>query len=208
LQKINQFSFFSSLLIHFIAFSGIWLYFDFSSPTVVSASSEISYIRSYLYTREYSQKIPLAKKPIQLLFKTATTQSTSTSQSQNTSPLNNSSNTHHSVTNHSAAPQSKHPAAITELLTSLHQAIQNKQQYPASALQMKRQGRVNIAFKLYPNGTISHLRIQKSSGTVSLDQAAITAVRLAAPFSEINHYLHTPEDFTIDVVFALSEESD
>lgn len=90
------------------------------------------------------------------------------------------------------------------LLALLHAAIQAKQRYPASALAMEREGRVTLLFVLYKNGAISDLRIAQSSGTESLDQAAIQAVNDAAPFKQIDQHVNKSEEYSIDVVFELT----
>lgn len=100
------------------------------------------------------------------------------------------------------------PAATSDktnstLLTQLHNAIQAQQVYPNSALTMKRQGRASVSFTLAPDGSITHLQLAQSSGTNSLDQAALTAVTQASPFQGIRDYLSQAQDFTIDVVFTL-----
>lgn len=101
--------------------------------------------------------------------------------------------------------QSSQGEQIKGLVALLHSAIQSQQQYPSSALQMNRQGKVTVSFKLYPDGSISDLQLVKSSGVKSLDEAALTAVRSAVPFSGVNVYLKAPLDFNIDVVFALEQ---
>lgn len=90
-----------------------------------------------------------------------------------------------------------------ELLAILHMAIQQQQHYPASAMQMERQGKATITFVLFPNGSIQNVRMMKSSGTASLDQAALAAVQDAAPFKTIEKYLQSAQEFSIDVVFEL-----
>lgn len=89
------------------------------------------------------------------------------------------------------------------LLALLHDAIQKQQHYPPSALEMERQGRATVKFMLSPSGSIQDLRIVKSSGTQSLDDAALAAVNRAAPF-RVEEYLDAAREFSIDVVFELS----
>lgn len=90
------------------------------------------------------------------------------------------------------------------LLSILHAAIQKQQRYPQSALQMNRAGRITLAFTLFPTGTIKNLRIIQSSGTNSLDLAALAAVNQATPFQGIAQYLDKAGDYRIDVVFELT----
>jgi TonB family protein len=90
------------------------------------------------------------------------------------------------------------------LLALLHNAIQSQQHYPESALEMEREGRVTLSFILLTNGQIKQLAIAHTSGTASLDQAALAAIQAAAPFSGIDKYIHQDGEYSIDVVFQLS----
>lgn len=92
----------------------------------------------------------------------------------------------------------------SELVALLHAAIQAKQRYPASALQIGQEGRVNLMFILYKNGSISDLRVARSSGTDSLDQAALVAVKEAVPFKGADKYLQASQEYSIEVVFELT----
>jgi TonB family protein len=94
------------------------------------------------------------------------------------------------------------------LVLLLHQAIQAAQIYPVSALTMHRSGRATVSFTLLPNGSINHLRLINSSGTASLDNAALSAVQNASPFQGVSRYLTSTREFQIDVVFELPPESD
>ncbi len=50
-------------------------------------------------------------------------------------------------------------------------------QYPASALRNRQQGSVTIDIVVDASGQVSLARVQKSSGTPSLDQAAVDVVK-------------------------------
>lgn len=93
---------------------------------------------------------------------------------------------------------------IPELLSLLHAAIEAHKQYPAAAMEMEREGTVTLTFTLFPDGNIEDLHMTKSSGTNSLDIAAMAAVREAIPFKNINKYLEKPQNYQIDVVFELA----
>jgi TonB family protein len=93
---------------------------------------------------------------------------------------------------------------MPELIALLHTAIQKAQRYPASAQEMEREGRATLSFTLHKNGTVSELTVLRSSGTSSLDNAALAAVNDAAPFQQVERYLSTPQVYQIDVVFRLS----
>jgi TonB family protein len=101
------------------------------------------------------------------------------------------------------AQNTSHGEQSNELLTLLHSAIQQQQKYPSSAMQLEREGRVTVSFSLSPAGIIQGLRLLKSSGTDSLDTAALDAVKSAAPFNGVHSLLSEPKTFNIDVVFKL-----
>lgn len=98
----------------------------------------------------------------------------------------------------------KSPEQIDSLGALLHDAIQRHQRYPLNALEMEREGRVTLVFTVYVDGTIGNLRIDRSSGTTSLDEAALLAVREATPFKGVDRYLKRPKEHRIDVVFELT----
>lgn len=108
--------------------------------------------------------------------------------------------------NHNVSVASSHQTGVQtqELLALLHAAIQAQQRYPLSAMEMERQGSAKVKFRLFPSGKIENLRMIQSSGTDSLDQAALAAVQNAAPFTEIHRHLTAAQEFSIDVVFELA----
>lgn len=61
--------------------------------------------------------------------------------------------------------------------------IERYKQYPPFSRQRNLEGMVTVAFLIGPDGVISGLKVVKSSGFPSLDDAAILAVNNAAPFS-------------------------
>ncbi len=110
----------------------------------------------------------------------------------------------HRVTQKSSQYSVSHQGAKQQvLLQLLHAAIQKEQHYPEGALQMERQGSATLSFILFPDGRIANLRIVRSSGTDSLDHAAIAAVQNAVPFADVDDYLQESKAFNIDVVFKL-----
>lgn len=93
---------------------------------------------------------------------------------------------------------------IPELVALLHEAIQRQQHYPDSAVAMEREGRITLMFTLYATGQVEHVRVVRSSGTTILDEAALAAVKQAAPFAGVQKYLRGKEEYQIDVVFELT----
>lgn len=105
---------------------------------------------------------------------------------------------------HHATPAASKGEPAPALAALLHAAIARQQQYPASAQEQQREGRVTLAFTLFPDGSISNLQIAHSSGTASLDRAALASIDAAIPFQDVNHYLKTAENYQVDVVFELT----
>ncbi|MBZ0221091.1 MAG: TonB family protein [Candidatus Methylomirabilis sp.] len=64
--------------------------------------------------------------------------------------------------------------------------------YPALAARNGWQGSLFINFTINRDGTVSGVRMERSSGYPMLDDAAITAIRLAAPFPPF------PANFTVE----------
>lgn len=64
--------------------------------------------------------------------------------------------------------------------------------YPALAARNGWQGSLFLNFTINRDGTVSAVRLERSSGYPMLDDAAITAIRLAAPFPPF------PADFTVE----------
>jgi protein TonB len=60
--------------------------------------------------------------------------------------------------------------------------IKRKMIYPAEAKKNGVTGTATIAFNIEKNGQVSNVRLNRSSGDRSLDEAAISAVQRAAPF--------------------------
>lgn len=193
-----------SIALHLIMAAMLGIYFSESTPQIIN--KETSVLSSYLYFSKISLNAP-------------TIQTNTTSPSKKLRPIINKTNKNHSliyqakpVKNESFAhathlahqqPTSLRSVERNELLLLLHNAIQKTQQYPTNAMEMEREGRVTVEFTLYPNGTILNLHLLHSSGTNSLDEAALAAIRQATPFQGVNQYLNTKHTFSIDIIFAL-----
>lgn len=64
----------------------------------------------------------------------------------------------------------------------VRQKIESRKKYPASARARQIEGRVTVGFAMDAGGRAADVRVVKSSGHESLDQAAVEAVRSASPF--------------------------
>jgi len=87
-----------------------------------------------------------------------------------------------------------------------HWYIQNlvskveEQWKPPMGLTDKNDAAVNISFTIFPNGSISNVSVVKSSGVSTLDNLALRAINLAAPFGKL------PVGFTenkLDISYSL-----
>lgn len=79
------------------------------------------------------------------------------------------------------------PAAIQQLLMMIAQKIQQHLQYPSGAISNTEQGQTLLQFSLSPNGQLQNIEIIQSSGSASLDQAAIHAINASNPVTIPNN---------------------
>jgi TonB family protein len=204
----NRFTYISAAL-HFLIFFAVGIYFNFSKSNYLMGKPAETTINSYIYHSDrpavlktkpltakmhlmpqyVTQKTPViekkalklaAQKSIKTLAKQTVTEKTEVS---------------------SKAGGRSRGQSVSTLLALLHTAIQQHQHYPLSARQMGRHGRATVKFVLLTDGSVNAVRIEKSSGTVSLDQAALAAVHEAAPFTQVKQYLQEPREYSVDVVF-------
>jgi protein TonB len=68
-----------------------------------------------------------------------------------------------------------------EYLERLYRHLLRYKKYPPEAISRKLQGNVVIGFTIARDGTVSDARIEKSSGSPSLDQATLALVQRASP---------------------------
>ena len=66
--------------------------------------------------------------------------------------------------------------------------------YPEASIRHGEQGKMRIDFSIAKDGSVKDVRVVKSSNYPALDDAAITAVKLASPFNPF------PKNFTIETV--------
>jgi len=95
-------------------------------------------------------------------------------------------------------------AGIARLSKLLHAAVNRHKRYPHIALRMRREGTATVLFELRPDGSLLSPRVTGSSGHPLLDRSALRAVAAIAPFGPAGEYLDAPRQFSIDVVFNLS----
>lgn len=82
--------------------------------------------------------------------------------------------------------------------------IESHKQYPEVARQQHMEGQVIVEFVINPDGSVSGLMVASSSGFESLDAAAVSAVKNAAPFSPLpEKYFNGPALVKIPIAFEI-----
>ncbi|MEJ5348366.1 MAG: energy transducer TonB [Desulfosoma sp.] len=90
-------------------------------------------------------------------------------------------------------------------LGQVRQRIDRYKNYPYAARRRHVEGRVTVRFVIRPDGTIEGLELVKSSSSNLLDEAAVKAVRDAAPFPGFpRDVLNRPLAVEIGLVFELT----
>jgi len=180
-------SFLISIISHTLILLGILTYTMTTNTPIAPGDSDHNAIDAYFYrdfvVSQNINSVPNSKKGIALNLK----------QSHLAHPVSQQQS-------HAASQGEK----ISGLLALLHNAIQKQQHYPESALEMEREGKVTAKFTLLTDGEVTHLAISHSSGTESLDMAALAAIRAAAPFTGVDQYIKQTGEYSIDVVFQIA----
>lgn len=89
------------------------------------------------------------------------------------------------------------------ILELLHRRISDNKEYPYLARRQRREGVATVAFVLHPDGRIENAHLVTSSRAVSLDRAALSAVKHIEPFVAAHEYLEKSEQFQVDIEFDL-----
>ena len=79
-------------------------------------------------------------------------------------------------------PVSGEYATSNSYLEMVKRKIERHKKYPDTARTRQIEGRVTVRFVITPEGDVKGLKIVKTSGHHHLDKAALTAVKLSAPF--------------------------
>ena len=96
-------------------------------------------------------------------------------------------------------------ATARDYLEMLNLRIHRVKEYPESARSRHIQGRVKVKFVLLADGSLKDVQVVKSSRHKNLDEAAVTAVKKAAPFPKPPVTLFkTPVTFQIHILFELA----
>jgi protein TonB len=92
-------------------------------------------------------------------------------------------------------------AAETRYSGRVRSKVQRHFRYPKSADRAGVKGTVTVSFTVSSSGGVSGVRIVQGSGSPVLDEAALNAVRKAAPFPEIPEGGRSPWPFAVPLVF-------
>jgi len=110
------------------------------------------------------------------------------------------------------ASEDPHPASGTadrsfdkDYLAAVFAKIEAAKRYPQLAIRRRMEGNVEVVFRLGNDGSLLAVDLAKSSGYRSLDEAAIAAVKQAAPFPRLpESATNIPESLKITISFILS----
>ncbi|MBU0973671.1 MAG: TonB family protein [Proteobacteria bacterium] len=95
-------------------------------------------------------------------------------------------------------------ASAQEYFEMLQMRIHRFKQYPDAAKTNHIQGRVKIQFILTDDGSLTQIKLLKSSHHGNLDEAAMDAIKRASPFPRPPGFLiKTPVTLQIDILFEL-----
>jgi protein TonB len=97
------------------------------------------------------------------------------------------------------------PALEDGYRTRIRQAVDAHKHYPRMARRLGEEGRVVVAFTVEADGRLAEVRVVESSGSELLDEAALQAVRDAAPFPPFPAGIDRQRwDFTLPLAFSLA----
>lgn len=199
MYRLNNKYLFISVTLHALLFFLISLYLEFVTESPKLGNTQALLLNSYIYSGDFLQSQATAVKQTNIQQKKSVKLD-----KQALKKASYKNNKVETLANPIATNSISQGEQAQTLVALLHDAIQKEQQYPPSAQQMERQGRVTVAFTLLMDGNIEDLRIMSSSGTTSLDRAALAAVNQAAPFSRLTKFIQNAKEYQIDVVFELT----
>lgn len=189
---IKKYFVFSCLTHLLLCFNLVLMLFSLENQT---DSKNIAALQTYIYEPHPEKKsIPSTQKIQPKMDRHSVTKKTETQPKQ------------HHLKNHLNRSQqelksTQQPFFNKPLLKILHDAIAANQSYPETALELNQSGIVKIGFMLSPEGYLSQIRILRSSGFASIDEAAFAAVQSISPIKGVAPYLGQPEFIVVDVIF-------
>lgn len=104
----------------------------------------------------------------------------------------------------SAAQPTADPGLEDVYRMRIRQAVDENKHYPHMARRLREEGRVVVAFTIGADGRLIDVHLVKDSGRERLNEAALQAVRDAAPFPPFPESVQRERwDFTLPLSFAL-----
>ncbi len=98
-------------------------------------------------------------------------------------------------------------SSLKNYLNTIRRRIEARKNYPFMARRMGIEGRVITEFTIDKNGGLLGLKIKRTSGYTILDQAAINAIKDAAPFPPLPHNISKVKiTIILPIWFQLSSE--
>ena len=88
---------------------------------------------------------------------------------------------------------------LSQLVNYLFTQIHQHYHYPDDAAAMDEQGVSIVTFTLLPSGVIQHVQVLHSSSYELLDQAAVAAIRDAAPFTQAHRFIQQQQSFSLPI---------
>ncbi len=74
--------------------------------------------------------------------------------------------------------------------------------YPKVAVDFNLKGRAIIGFTLHPDGSVSNVKVLKSSGADVLDKAAVAGVANMGPLKGVSEFIAKAEDMVVGIIFS------
>ncbi len=202
-KSLRDWSFWLAVLLHFLIFlffSYVWIH------QTKSQDNQESYIRSYAYHESaqkpaeqnnraaakeiFKKEVPTSKygieKPIFDQREVRFNQAVDISPKQSLEPV-------HLIGDNSKTPQ--------PLIIILGKALTAKLLYPKSAIDLSIGGVSVIGFVLHPDGTVTDVRLLKSSRADVLDEAAVFAASHISPVRNVGPYVKEPMPIVFGIVF-------
>jgi TonB family protein len=90
----------------------------------------------------------------------------------------------------------------SEVLAQIRSRIERAKRYPLMARRRGLEGTADVTFRIQQDGSVGGLKLAQASGASSLDEAALSTIRRAAPFP------YYPEPIRIGIRFALRKKTD
>ena len=100
----------------------------------------------------------------------------------------------------------KHGTASSELQALsmyLYRKIARHAHYPSGMSKLSESPRVLLEFTVYPDGHISGSHVVQSSGSASIDLAALKALNYSLPFNQASRWLHQPQPCQLMIHFSV-----